>query len=67
MSLAASNLRKSLRVLQLNIKLVALLLRASILPVRAVRMCERTLLLVGQLLEKSLVRVKARKKALGFL
>ena len=53
-SLAASNLCKSLRVLQLNIKLVALLLSACILPVRAVRVCEGTLLLIRQLLEKSL-------------
>jgi hypothetical protein len=66
-SLAASDLCKSLGVLQLDIELVALLLRARILPVRAVRVCKCTLLLIRQLLEKSLVCIKAREKALGFL
>ena len=66
-SLAASDLRKCLRILQFYIKLVALLLRARILPVGAVRVCKCSLLLVRQLLEKSLVRVKAGEKALGFL
>jgi hypothetical protein len=64
--LATSDFRKRLRILKLHIKLIALLLRASILPVRAVRVRKSALLLVRQLLQQSLLRVKIRQKALGF-
>jgi hypothetical protein len=63
---ATSNLRKRLRILKLHIKLITLLLRASILPIRAVRVRKSALLLVRQLLQQSLLRIETRQKALGF-
>jgi hypothetical protein len=64
-SFATSDFRKRLRILKLHIKLIALLLRAGILPVRAVRVRESALLLVRQLLQEGLLRVEIRQKALG--
>lgn len=65
--LATSHFSQSLRVLQLHVELITLLLCASILPVRAVRVRKRALLVVLQLLKKSLVRIQVCEQALGFL
>lgn len=65
--LAASNLSQLLRTPELRIELITLLLRTSILPIRAMRMSKSALLPTLQLLQKRLPSVQTGKHSLRLL